>query len=236
MVSAIGSIGSSMMQIWGMASSRTQPRPIDPVQPMQRQKPQGEGLFEDMDTDASGGLSQSEFDVLAQGISKVTGSTVDVQKTFGTYDANADGSFNGQELRKAMTGLGVEPPPPPRAPPPGRSASGQPLPGFSGTVTEAAIRPPVDIAIQIRPPSRSDQGSQAAGWKRSGSPGSISVGLSSPASQAPQTTQAVMGAMNGLAASRYGAYARLMETLTPRSTGQNPVQGFALQPGLDLLA
>ena len=78
----------------------------------QREQRKG-GLFNDLDTDSSGGISQSEFEVLAQGISKLTGKEISAEKVLSTYDVDGNKELSGEELFQAMSANGVTPPPPP---------------------------------------------------------------------------------------------------------------------------
>lgn len=75
--------------------------------------PPGGGLLNDMDSDSSGGISQSEFEILAEGITAVTGAEVNAEEALTTFDTDGDGELNGEELFQAMTANGVQPPPPP---------------------------------------------------------------------------------------------------------------------------
>ena len=99
-MNSIGNVISFMQQM--------QPEKIVP----QREQRKG-GLFNSLDADSSGGISQSEFEVLAQGISKFTGKEIDAGQVLKTYDADGNTELSGEELFQAMIANGVRPPPPP---------------------------------------------------------------------------------------------------------------------------
>lgn len=67
-------------------------------------------VFESVDSDNDGTISESEFDTLNQGISAVTGSEL---SSFLDYDTDEDGVLNASELRSVMDEAGFQPPPPP---------------------------------------------------------------------------------------------------------------------------
>jgi len=99
-MNSIGNVISFMQQM--------QPEKMVP----QREQRKG-GLFNSLDTDSSGGISQSEFEVLAQGISKLTGKEIDAGQVFKTYNVDGNKELSGEELFQAMSANGVRPPPPP---------------------------------------------------------------------------------------------------------------------------
>jgi hypothetical protein len=116
MINSVGAGGSPQTQFrMELAAGNSKQPNARQAQP-EAAPPPGKGLFADLDTDSSGGLSQSEFQKLAEGVAEVTGSSVDVGSLYTTYDADGNGVLSGPELRQAMAGMGVEPPPPPRAP------------------------------------------------------------------------------------------------------------------------
>ena len=49
-------------------------------------------LFEALDTDGSGGISQSELDTWAKKMSSVTGTTIDTTNAVSTYGTNGGGA------------------------------------------------------------------------------------------------------------------------------------------------
>ena len=69
------------------------------------------GVFDSVDSDTDGTVSESEFETLAQGILEVTGS--EQSSSFGDFDTDGDGVLNTAELRSVMDEAGFEPPPPP---------------------------------------------------------------------------------------------------------------------------
>ncbi|MEI7638194.1 MAG: hypothetical protein WCJ37_12880 [Syntrophus sp. (in: bacteria)] len=71
------------------------------------------GLFNDLDTDSNGGISKLEFEVLAQGISKITGNEINAEEVLSSYDVDGNKELSGAELFQAMSDNGVMPPPPP---------------------------------------------------------------------------------------------------------------------------
>lgn len=82
------------------------------------------GLFSRVDSDHSGGVSQSELQKLSDAIADKTGKTIDTgDEGFKGYDSDGNGSLNGEELRTVLdkSGFGPQrdlqgmaPPPPPR--------------------------------------------------------------------------------------------------------------------------
>lgn len=80
------------------------------------------GLFDKVDSDASGGVSQDEMKTLAENLKKMTGQTLDVSDdAFKSYDGDGDGSLSADELKAAMDKNGFQPP---QGPPPGGMRAG----------------------------------------------------------------------------------------------------------------
>jgi Ca2+-binding EF-hand superfamily protein len=81
-----------------------------------------------LDTDKSGGVSQSELETWAKNMSEETGSTIDTTDAVSTYDTDGDGELSQTELESFLEASGVPSPgtarmaPPP--PPPESSDSG----------------------------------------------------------------------------------------------------------------
>jgi Ca2+-binding EF-hand superfamily protein len=67
-------------------------------------------LFNALDSDGSGGISQSELDTWAKDMSGVTGKTIDTSKAISTYDADGDGVLNSTELKSYLDSTGIKPP------------------------------------------------------------------------------------------------------------------------------
>jgi Ca2+-binding EF-hand superfamily protein len=82
-------------------------------------------LFTLLDTDDSGGISQSELDTWAKNMSKLTGTTIDTTDAVSTYDTNGDGVLSASELKSFLDASGIWPPSggPPLGPPPLKSSS-----------------------------------------------------------------------------------------------------------------
>jgi Ca2+-binding EF-hand superfamily protein len=77
-----------------------------------------------LDTDNSGGVSQSELETWAQNMSEKTGNTLDTTDAVTTYDTDGDGELSSTELKSFLDAGGVPspetagmapPPPPPRS-------------------------------------------------------------------------------------------------------------------------
>ena len=62
-------------------------------------------MFKKLDSDNSGGLNQSDLDVMAKDFSKMTGQTIDSAKSISTYDTNGDGELNQSEMDTMMKAL-----------------------------------------------------------------------------------------------------------------------------------
>ncbi len=106
MISSINSMASSMIQI---QSASMQQKPVDPL-----------GVFETVDQDDSGDISQSELATLTEGIGQATDYTINAEEAMSTYDLNGDGILSGEELFNLMS-ENVQPPSPPSMP--GQSVS-----------------------------------------------------------------------------------------------------------------
>ncbi len=63
--------------------------------------PNRDEMFKKLDSDGSGGLNQSELDVMAKNISSMTGQTIDTKNAISTYDANGDGIEALRQILKA---------------------------------------------------------------------------------------------------------------------------------------
>ncbi len=77
------------------------------------------GFFDEMDSDSSSGISQSELDTWAEAMSEKTGNSIDTTDAVSAYDTDGDGELSNDELKSFMDASGIKPPPPP--PPPPRS-------------------------------------------------------------------------------------------------------------------
>jgi len=91
------------------------------------QRPGPRDLFNRVDSDRSGGVSQAELQKLSDKIQEKTGSTIDAgDEAFKGYDSDGNSSLSGEELRtvldnsgfgppQGMQGMGPPPPPPQQA-------------------------------------------------------------------------------------------------------------------------
>ena len=115
---------SSVSSAWSSAS----------VQRASRPGPSPERLLSKIDTDGSGGVSDTELQGLLDNVAKKTGvsSQTSAADLVTRYDANGDGSLNADELGKTLQS--VLPPPPPLWRLPSRA------------VAKAAVRPPAPPA------------------------------------------------------------------------------------------
>jgi len=64
--------------------------------------PSKEEMFNEIDSDGSGGVSQSEFAKLAEKISSKSGTSSDVEEALSSYDTDGDGELNSEELDAFM--------------------------------------------------------------------------------------------------------------------------------------
>lgn len=65
-------------------------------------RPNPDEIFKKLDSDGSGGLNQSELDVMAKNISSMTGQTIDTKNAISTYDVNGDGQLDKTEMDTMM--------------------------------------------------------------------------------------------------------------------------------------
>ena len=68
------------------------------------------GVFSSVDTDSDNSISESEYNILTEGILEVTGSQL--SSSFLDFDADSDGKLNGSELKSVLDEAGFAPPPP----------------------------------------------------------------------------------------------------------------------------
>ena len=68
------------------------------------------GMFTKVDTDESGGISQTELETFAEEISGITGETIDTEDAISTYDTDGDGELSSEELRAFLDASGLQPP------------------------------------------------------------------------------------------------------------------------------
>lgn len=95
MVSSIGSYNNCMSYL---QASQNRPNPAE--------------MFNQIDSDESGGISQSELETFTQAISDMTGNSIDSSDAVSTYDADGDGELSANELKSFMDASGIAPPPP----------------------------------------------------------------------------------------------------------------------------
>jgi|GEM_PF-1477147 len=69
------------------------------------------GMFNAVDSDSDSAISESEYNILTQGILEVTGS--ELSSNFLDFDSDGDGQLNGVELKSVLAEAGFAPPPPP---------------------------------------------------------------------------------------------------------------------------
>lgn len=69
------------------------------------------GVFSSVDTDSDNAISESEYNILTEGILEVTGSQL--SSSFLDFDTDSDGKLNGSELKSVLDEAGFAPPPPP---------------------------------------------------------------------------------------------------------------------------
>lgn len=76
------------------------------------QEPRGPAeMFSRIDSDGSGGISQTELETLVEKISGKTGETIDTEDAVSTYDTDGDGELSNEELRAFLDASGLQPPP-----------------------------------------------------------------------------------------------------------------------------
>jgi Ca2+-binding EF-hand superfamily protein len=69
---------------------------------MPRSGPNPAEMFNKIDSDGSGGISQSELKTFAEGISSRTGNGIDTTNAISTYDTDGNGELSSDELRSFM--------------------------------------------------------------------------------------------------------------------------------------
>lgn len=67
------------------------------------------GVFDMVDADGNGAISELEYSILTEGIAEVTGTSV--AKDFLELDSDGDGLVTGSELRTVLDQAGFAPPP-----------------------------------------------------------------------------------------------------------------------------
>ncbi len=87
-MSSINSIGGSMG--YGMAAMR---------------RPDPQEMFKKVDSDGSGGVSQTELQSLTEKISQKSGQSFDAAKMLSEYDSNSDGSLGEDEMKSLMESI-----------------------------------------------------------------------------------------------------------------------------------
>ncbi len=80
------------------------------VQGTQQSRPDPVQKFEELDTDSNGGLDKVELSTIAMELSKMTGTTVNVDDAITTYDADNDGLLSQDEMGTMMEET-IGPPP-----------------------------------------------------------------------------------------------------------------------------
>ena len=76
-----------------------------------RSRPDRAEMFNRIDTDGSGGISQSELDAFVQDLSSKTGKSIDATNAISTYDTDGNGELRKDELKSFMDANGITPPP-----------------------------------------------------------------------------------------------------------------------------
>ena len=64
-----------------------------------------EEMFGRIDSDASGGISHTEFETFAE---KIAGDTLDTEEALATYDADGDGELSQEEMMNFMAASGIQ--------------------------------------------------------------------------------------------------------------------------------
>ncbi len=100
MISSIGSSSSSMSMMFGTSAMGGQQPPPPP----------GRDVFQISDTDSDGLLSETELETLTEALEETTGTSIDTEEALASYDADEDGSLNGEELKGLMDSYGFAPP------------------------------------------------------------------------------------------------------------------------------
>jgi Ca2+-binding EF-hand superfamily protein len=73
-------------------------------------RPSSADMLNALDTDGSGGISQSELDTWAKNMSSETGQTIDDSKAISTYDSSGDGVLSSTELDSFLKASGPSAP------------------------------------------------------------------------------------------------------------------------------
>lgn len=73
-------------------------------------RPDPSAMFNEIDSDGSGGISQTELETLAEKISAKTGTTMDTEDAVSIYDTDGDGELSSEELKNFMEASGMQPP------------------------------------------------------------------------------------------------------------------------------
>lgn len=98
MVSGIGSYGNYSSYLQTQAA---------------RERPDPAEMFNRVDGDGSGGVSQTELETFVAEMSSRTGDSIDTTDAVATYDSDGDGELSAEELKSFMEASGIMPPPPP---------------------------------------------------------------------------------------------------------------------------
>ncbi len=123
MVGSIGSAAGSNSNLMNMISlnyqqSNMTSQGVGGTQPPPPPPPPGNsdtsakdplGVFDTVDTDAGGSISESEYEILTEGILEVTGAVL--SSSFIDFDLDGDGELNGSELKSVLDEAGFAPPP-----------------------------------------------------------------------------------------------------------------------------
>ncbi len=118
MVGSIGGSGNLINMIsLSYQQSATGPQEMQgagaPPPPMNSNPPKEDplGVFSIVDSDSDNTISETEYNILSEGILEVTGS--ELSSNFLDFDSDGDGVLNGSELRSVLDDAGFAPPPPP---------------------------------------------------------------------------------------------------------------------------
>jgi Ca2+-binding EF-hand superfamily protein len=87
-------------------------------------------MFKALDSDGSGGITQSELETWAKNMSSETGKTIDTSKAVSTYDSDGNGVLNSTELKSFLESNGI------KSPQEGAMPQGSP-PSQAGSATSA---------------------------------------------------------------------------------------------------
>jgi Ca2+-binding EF-hand superfamily protein len=97
-------IGASS-QYGSLYSGQQKPAGMKGGPPQGAQRPGSGERFKQIDTDGNGGVDKSEFQVLADKISGVTGKEINVEELTKSHDANGDGLLGQDEMQAMMMEL-----------------------------------------------------------------------------------------------------------------------------------